>query len=247
MKKIVYFLLILLLFPTIVFAGGNSDDNAEKTCGSWSSQGESTCVTKSYQGYKCEWDGTKKGGSRCFKSNNLTEEVKSEIKSCKEIKESQTCQSSKVNGNECIWRQGACYAATDDGTDDTIIADDQTDRDNIEEQKKEEEKQHVLPEISLGKVTCEDIFKDGNDYNSTHKLLASTLRFMQYLGIILATVLSVVDFMKVVPTNDKDALNKAAKKAVTRLVIAIVIFFVPVILNFILGLVGFNNPTCSLL
>ena len=167
MKKIVYFLLILLLFPTIVFAD-------EITCNRWTSQGKATCETKSYQGYKCEWDGSKKGGSRCFKSNNLTEEVKSEIKSCKEIKESQTCQSSKVNGNECIWRQGACYAATNDGTDDTIIADDQTDRDNIEEQKKEEKKQYVLPEISLGKISCEDIFKDGNDYNSTHKLLAST-------------------------------------------------------------------------
>jgi len=106
---------------------------------------------------------------------------------------------------------------------------------------------YELPGIALGKITCEDLFKNGDDYNATHKLLASTLRFMQYLGIILATILSVVDFIKVVPTNDKDALNKAAKKSVTRLVIAIVIFFVPVILNFILGLVGFNNPTCRLL
>jgi len=104
-----------------------------------------------------------------------------------------------------------------------------------------------LPGIKLDKINCDMLFKNGNDYNATHKLLASTLRFMQYLGIILATILSVVDFIKVVPTNDKDALNKAAKKAVTRLVIAIVIFFVPIILNFILGLVGFNNPTCRLL
>ena len=95
-----------------------------------------------------------------------------------------------------------------------------------------------LPGIALGKVTCDSLFKNeiGN-YNSTWQLLSTTLRFMQYLGIILATVLSIVDFVKVVPTQDKDAINKAAKKAVTRLIIAIVIFFVPIILDFILDLV----------
>ena len=104
-----------------------------------------------------------------------------------------------------------------------------------------------LPPIALGKLTCEDLFKDGDTYNNTWQLLSTTLRFMQYLGIILATVLSIVDFVKVVPTQDKDAINKASKKAVTRLVIAIIIFFVPIILDFILDLVGFSNPTCGLL
>ena len=113
--------------------------------------------------------------------------------------------------------------------------------------KSEYDKNSELPPIALGKMTCEDLFKDGDNYNSTWQLLSTTLRFMQYLGIILATVLSIVDFVKVVPTQDKDAINKASKKAVTRLVIAIVIFFVPIILDFILDLVGFSDPTCGLL
>ena len=70
---------------------------------------------------------------------------------------------------------------------------------------------------------------------------------MQYIGVILALVLSTIDFIKVVPTQDKDAIKKASSKAFTRLVIAIIIFFVPIILDFILELVGFNNPTCGLL
>ena len=102
--------------------------------------------------------------------------------------------------------------------------------------------------VNSGKVTCETIFKDSSgNYNNTHKLLSGALRFMQYLGIILAVILSIVDFVKVIPGNDKDGIQKASKAAVTRLIIAIVIFFVPIILNFILSLVGFNDPTCGLL
>jgi len=104
-----------------------------------------------------------------------------------------------------------------------------------------------LEPIELGKVTCDTLFKNGNDYNDTWKLLNTSLRFIQYLEIILAVVLSMLDFIKVVPTQDKDVLKKATTKAVTRLIIAIVIFFVPIIIDVILGLVGFSSPTCGLL
>ena len=103
------------------------------------------------------------------------------------------------------------------------------------------------PQINLGKITCDTLFKNNGKYNNTHELLSTTLKFMQYIGVILALVLSTIDFVKVIPTQDKDAIKKASSKAITRLVIAIVIFFVLIILDFILGLVGFNNPTCSLL
>ena len=105
-----------------------------------------------------------------------------------------------------------------------------------------------LPTLELEKVTCELIFhNEYGEYNNTHKLLSGTLRFMQYIGVVLALVLSIIDFIKVVPTQDKDMLRKSAIKAATRLGIAIVIFFVPIVLDFILDLVGFSNSTCGLL
>jgi len=102
--------------------------------------------------------------------------------------------------------------------------------------------------IVLGTLTCDMLFKDekGN-LNLTHQMLSTTLRFMQYIGVIIALVLSIIDFVKVVPTNDKDGIQKAAKRAAMRLGIAILIFFVPIILDFILDLVGFNSSTCGLL
>ncbi|MBQ6686937.1 MAG: hypothetical protein IJN03_00245 [Bacilli bacterium] len=104
-----------------------------------------------------------------------------------------------------------------------------------------------INEIKLNRVTCETLFMNGSEYNDTWKLLSTTLKFMQYMAVTLALVLSIVDFIKVVPTNDKDAIKKSAFKAVTRVGIAIVIFFVPIILDFILELVGFSNPTCGLI
>jgi len=101
-------------------------------------------------------------------------------------------------------------------------------------------------DFGLSTITCETIFLDNGKYNSTYKLLNSVFKFIQYLGIVLASVLSIVDFIKVVPTQDKDVLKKATNKSLIRLMIAILLFFVPIILNLILQLIGFNSPMCGL-
>ena len=242
MKKL-YSILVLLcmLLPLYVYA--------ETPCNQWASKGSTVCKSKTYQGYKCAWNGNKKGGSRCYKSNNLAEKEKEKITSCSQIKSHETCVSSKIDGHECIWRQNACYGNTmvDDGSGETIIADDQDDRDKQESKNDDSNKELELDKVTLNKVTCDTLFKNNGKYNNTHELLSTTLKFMQYIGVILALVLSTIDFIKVVPTQDKDAIKKASSKAFTRLVIAIIIFFVPIILDFILELVGFNNPTCGLL
>ena len=44
-----------------------------------------------------------------------------------------------------------------------------------------------------------------------------------------------------------DALKKALQKTIKRLVICIVIFFLPRLINFILGLLGIvDDPTCGI-
>ena len=99
----------------------------------------------------------------------------------------------------------------------------------------------------MNNVTCNTLFKNKSGYNATHGLLKTTLKFMQYLAVTLALVLSAVDFVKVVPSQDKSLLKKSTTKAVTRLIIAVAIFLVPIILKFILELIGFSNPFCDLL
>ncbi len=67
---------------------------------------------------------------------------------------------------------------------------------------------------------------------------------MRYLAIILALVLSVVDFFKAVFSQDKDLLKKAALTAVKRVIFAVLVFFIPTVLEFVLGLLGAYTVNC---
>ncbi len=67
---------------------------------------------------------------------------------------------------------------------------------------------------------------------------------MRYVAIVLALVLSIIDFFKAVFSQDKDLLKKAAITAVKRVIFAVIIFFIPVILEFILGLLGAYTVKC---
>ena len=67
---------------------------------------------------------------------------------------------------------------------------------------------------------------------------------MRYLAIILALVLSVIDFFKAVFSQDKDLLKKATLTAVKRVIFAVLVFFVPTVLEFILGLLGAYTVNC---
>ena len=102
-----------------------------------------------------------------------------------------------------------------------------------------------LEKVDYGKVTCATIFGTGS-YNETHRLLSTCIKFIQYLAIVLALVLSIIDYIKVIPTNDKDALMKTTKNSAIRLGIAIAIFLVPVLLKFVLEILGITNAFCGL-
>ena len=100
-KKTITFIIILvyLFLPIRVLAG----------CNMYASKGKDECIKQSDEGYKCTWDGTKKGGSRCYKSKNLIEEKKEELTSCTQVKTHDDC--TIINGKQCIWRQNACFNA----------------------------------------------------------------------------------------------------------------------------------------
>jgi len=145
--------------------------------------------------------------------------------------------------DKTVKKQGYCSVIISKNTiftEEDII----TENDNIPEPDEQTE----MSGMELGRLTCDMLFQDENgNLNLTHQMLSTTLRFMQYIAVIIALVLSIVDFIKVVTTNDKDGIKKASKRAAMRLCIAILIFFVPIILDFILDLIGFNSSTCGLL
>ncbi|MBQ6324037.1 MAG: hypothetical protein IJI22_04295 [Bacilli bacterium] len=91
------------------------------------------------------------------------------------------------------------------------------------------------------------ILGNPDDPDSVAWLLQKILNYIKIIGPILIVVLSSVDFSKVIINGDEKAMNGALKNLGLRLIFAILLFFIPVIVNFILGIFGLtSDPTCGL-
>jgi hypothetical protein len=88
---------------------------------------------------------------------------------------------------------------------------------------------------------CNTIF--GGKFGELLKDILSLLRFAVPILII---GLSVVDFIKAVAAQDQNEIKKAANKFAKRLVIGVLIFLLPTILDLILDLAGVEYGTCGI-
>ena len=93
---------------------------------------------------------------------------------------------------------------------------------------------------------------DGKSYDpdcdgapSTANFLQEIFTFIRFLGPILAIVLSIIEFVKAAAAQDTDALMKAVKKTGWRIGLAIVLFFIPVIINAVFTIIGWYG-TCGI-
>ena len=93
----------------------------------------------------------------------------------------------------------------------------------------------------------DSIFGDPSDPNSVAWLIQEVLNYIKILGPILVIILSSVDFIKVIVKSDDEAMAKAQKKLILRLILALLLFLVPTIVNAILGIFGYSNdPLCGI-
>lgn len=96
------------------------------------------------------------------------------------------------------------------------------------------------------KKNCESVLGDPKDENSFAYYLNQILRMIQYLGPILCGVLTIIEFVKATASQDKELLSKAAKKTIVRVILAMVLFFVPLITNFLFDNVLGWYGTCGI-
>ena len=87
---------------------------------------------------------------------------------------------------------------------------------------------------------CESIFT-----GDLQQYLEKIFSIMKYLGIVLCIGLSIVDFVKAILDDDKNALNKITKRVLTRLLLVALLFFLPTIVNFIVTLIDENACTIN--
>lgn len=69
------------------------------------------------------------------------------------------------------------------------------------------------------------------------------IKWVRYLVPILLMFMTILDFMKAIASDNPDDMKKAGAKFVKRLIAAVLIFVVPLILEFLLGIfgIGTNN------
>ncbi len=85
-------------------------------------------------------------------------------------------------------------------------------------------------------VDCNAIFGDPCDKNSLSLMCFITVIFniIRYLIPGILVLLGSIDFAKVVMSNEKEAMSKALSTFIQRIIVAIAIFFLPLLINFIL-------------
>ena len=112
-----------------------------------------------------------------------------------------------------------------------------TDTDVVEETTESE---------STEKITnCEGIIGNPEDPNSVAWLIREVMNYVKILGPILVIVLSSVDFLKVIVKSDDKEMAAAQKKLILRLILALLLFLIPTIVNALLSIYGTNlDPSC---
>lgn len=74
------------------------------------------------------------------------------------------------------------------------------------------------------------------------QMVGKLIFILKILVPIIIIVLGTIDFGRAVISNDDKAVSKASKSLLTRIIIGVCIFFVPIIINIIFNMIsGFNE------
>lgn len=98
---------------------------------------------------------------------------------------------------------------------------------------------NVIPGIDWDdpeSVTCEGIIG-----TELLELINKIFRWIQIIAPIFVIIMGSVEFAGAVLQDDKDALKKASGRFIKRLIIAVALFFIPLIMSYLLGI--FNEVT----
>lgn len=91
------------------------------------------------------------------------------------------------------------------------------------------------------------ILGDVDDEDSVAWLVQQILNYIKILGPILVVLLSSIDFIGVIVKSDDEAMAKAQKKLILRLILAVLLFLIPTLVEAILQIFGITgNSTCGL-
>lgn len=98
---------------------------------------------------------------------------------------------------------------------------------------------------------CESLFGDKNNPDSIAYLIDEVLNYVRIIVPILVIILGMLDLAKAVVAGNPDEMKKAQKRFIRRLIAGVAVFFVPLLVDLVMGLAdivweGLGYSTCSL-
>lgn len=104
--------------------------------------------------------------------------------------------------------------------------------------------------VDPGKNTiteCKALLGDPSDPEYPAYYLQKALNFIKILGPVLIIVLSVYDYVKAIPSGDKEILSKVNRKSAIRISAGIALFFAPILVKALFTLLGlYNGSDCHI-
>lgn len=91
---------------------------------------------------------------------------------------------------------------------------------------------------------CDAIFGDPNVSGSFARYLNNVLHLVQYLGPMLVIVLTMFEYFKVIIGKEDDALKSANSKTMKRVILLLILYYLPTLIIFLLETFGFEG-SCS--
>lgn len=104
-----------------------------------------------------------------------------------------------------------------------------------------------LEPIENDNINCNSIFVKNGEYNQLYYVLQDGFTLIKFAAPILVIVLSSMDYIKAIVSHDAEDLKKANGKFTKRLVIGVLIFLLPFLLDFLFEAFGlFDLNTCGI-
>ncbi|MDO4375553.1 MAG: hypothetical protein Q4C33_00035 [bacterium] len=79
---------------------------------------------------------------------------------------------------------------------------------------------------------------------STMEDLTNVFKYMKILGPVLVIIYSTIDYVTALVNKDAEEYKKVNKKLITRLILTVSLFFLPIILNLLLSFINETYTTC---
>lgn len=100
---------------------------------------------------------------------------------------------------------------------------------------------------SCDKLLGNPEYQPGEKYQDVAYYMQKSLDFVRILAPLLIAALSVYDYIRTIPSGDKDALNKVNKKTIIRIVAGIALFFAPILVKALFTLLGlYDGSGCNI-